>query len=357
MKKLFQITFSIAFFGILLLPRIQQKTNIIHFDFIYENRNRTAKPAGNMLLQLLSKSSTYPAAYEKFFNDNYGLRDFFIRIKNGIDHKVFHVSDDVALGPDDWMEYRNVIENQELAGERLSKSQENKIIEHFDTLQVDLEKRGITLVLVAIPNKNSIYPEYFPNTGVLRPDPTAFDRFTAMLLKNKKLHVIDAKPILLDAKQKGHQVFYKTDFHWNQMGAYYVNEALINTLGTLMKTGTRWDIPPNFKDKAFQGVLLSSLATPRSPMETGQFLDASPSGKQKKLPTAVIVGNSFYLAMHEAHISDYFTKVVGYHLANSQALYTEIDKNPDTKIVVVQFIEINLGDEFPKESWWDNFMR
>lgn len=357
MKYFFQLTIIILFLAILVVPKVQEKTHILRFTEINENRNRSLKPTGNPLVNLIRNGTTYPKAYEKYFNDNYGLRDYFIRLKNGIDHRFFRVSDDVALGPDDWMEYRNVIENQELVGERLGEEQLNTIIDHFNELQQTLERRGITLVLVAIPNKNSIYPEYFSQSGVARPDPTAFERFTRRLKENPKFNLIDAKPILRTAKEDGHQVFYKTDFHWNQVGAYYVNEAVVNSLGTIMKSNTRWDVPPTFKDKGFQGVLLSSLATPRTPVEIAQFLDATPSGKQRKLPTALIVGNSFYLSMHEAHISEYFTKVEGYHLAKSKALYTEIDKNPDTKIVVMQFIEINLGDEFPKESWWNDFMR
>ncbi|MFN8387050.1 MAG: hypothetical protein U0X92_11595 [Anaerolineales bacterium] len=55
------------------------------------------------------------------------------------------------------------------------------------------------------------------------------DQVIAYLRANGKQQVIDLRPALLTAKSE-RQVYYATDTHWNDYGAYIAYSAIMNEL-------------------------------------------------------------------------------------------------------------------------------
>jgi hypothetical protein len=93
-----QLAFVAVFFGLLLAPALQQAHKLFHYKPVEENRRMMDKPEGYMLLRLFSDGPDYSKAYEKYFNDLYGFRDFFIKCKNQLDYTIFSRSDKVMIG-------------------------------------------------------------------------------------------------------------------------------------------------------------------------------------------------------------------------------------------------------------------
>jgi len=234
-----QCFFIFVFFALIAAPWFQTTFKFFRYAPLNENRNRLEKPSGNILVGLFEEGEKYGKDYEKYFNDNFGLRDFYIKLKNQLDFNLFHQSDRVVIGRESWMEYRNVLENQEIRSERLNAQEWDQIHSHILQMDAYLRSRGITLILLPIQQKFSIYPELMPAGQISRPEKTAFLRLVEWLDSQPQLHYVDARKILLAAKGK-HPVFYKTDFHWNGIGAFYVAEGLVNSIGQLSGQSRRF---------------------------------------------------------------------------------------------------------------------
>jgi hypothetical protein len=89
------------------------------------------------------------------------------------------------------------------------------------------KQHGVKQYRVLIgPDKDSIYPEYLPEWAAHSPDAVS-----AQLLKNAPPGVyVDAFSPLLAAKDKSQPLYFKTDTHWNDRGAWIAFMALANNL-------------------------------------------------------------------------------------------------------------------------------
>jgi hypothetical protein len=89
-----------------------------------------------------------------------------------------------------------------------------------------LAEQGSAFVLVLVPNKHQIYPEYMPD----RLPRIQADEQHAQLARYLKAHsdlvVVDLMPTLLQAKEE-QRVYHKTDTHWNDLGAYAGYEEIL----------------------------------------------------------------------------------------------------------------------------------
>lgn len=83
----------------------------------------------------------------------------------------------------------------------------------------------IDFYILSIPNKASVYPEYMPDTIERKDTTSKTDLLMKYLEENTDLNVVDAKPTLVKAKKK-QQVYYKSDTHFNQIGAFLTVQAL-----------------------------------------------------------------------------------------------------------------------------------
>lgn len=187
---------------------------------------------------------------ESWIKDNCGFRAQLKKVQIAIDYNVFHVSssDLVRLGREGWFYYTggNNLEiamgTYPLTSEMLEKIKENQV-----DIQQALKKKGIEYVLVLAPSKVSIYPEYLIG-GNFQIRETAIDIVTEYLQKNTTIHVINTKNDLLNAKLTG-DVYFKTDSHWNEAGAYVAYSSIINALnqwGIIHSTPIEINTEPSF---------------------------------------------------------------------------------------------------------------
>lgn len=167
---------------------------------------------------------TWSAAFEKQFNktlpwrqagiDTWGALEFFL-FGNG--------RSGVLVGRDGWL-----FTSEEF--KFLPKAQQN-LEDHLQKIaqtQQDLAKSNVHLVVVLLPAKARVYPEYLGRYHF----PSYYQNQYAQVvesLKAKGVEVIDPQPALLEAKAKG-DVFLHTDTHWTPLGAQVVAEAIHNHL-------------------------------------------------------------------------------------------------------------------------------
>ena len=94
-------------------------------------------------------------------------------------------------------------------------------------LNQTLKGRGITLIVAVIPNKETIYSNKVPGGIKKLNDRSRLDLFLELFNEPDSPIVLDLRPPLKQARDD-HQLYYKTDTHWNAYGAYVAYREILN---------------------------------------------------------------------------------------------------------------------------------
>lgn len=141
----------------------------------------------------------------------------------------------VIIGKDSWL-YLGDDYEQTISTDRRSASESDIIIgkqirDATEAWNSYLMHKGVKVFQIMIgPNKGSIYPEYMPSWA----KPAVYNPTDALLAETGGEHYIDLKTPLLAAKDKNPiPLYYKTDTHWNELGASVAFRALGQKVGKL----------------------------------------------------------------------------------------------------------------------------
>ena len=115
------------------------------------------------------------------------------------------------------------------------------------------KEKGIRLQLMIIPNKSQIYSEYMPtyNVNEEKRETVLVDYFN----KNSDVSILYPYEELMATKPYW-QIYHKNDTHWNQIGAFIGEQALLRELG--LKTTSIFDL--DISEKELLGGDLLSLS-------------------------------------------------------------------------------------------------
>lgn len=140
------------------------------------------------------------------------------------------ISDQVAEGQDKWLFYKSKTDGDSISdfeGTGLHTPEEmEQVAQAALNTQEEIEKRGIRFVILVAPNKENVYSEYMPeiykHAEISRTD------ILIEYLQNKGVNIVSPKKELLEEHSE-HQLYYRYDTHWNQLGAYIgVRDTLQN---------------------------------------------------------------------------------------------------------------------------------
>jgi hypothetical protein len=194
-----------------------------------ENRHSARAPGWPQSMQAWRH---FPAAFEAWFNDSFGLRQPMIDARNNIDYWVFGKSPTtlVMRGRKEWLFYIGDNSTGDYVGRPVLT--DNELAEWSTALRARhdwLASRGIPYYFVVVPNKQSVYPEYMP-PAMYHGKMHMLDRLlAAMSTPRPPPWIIDLRPALLSAKG-GKVMFHLLDVHWNDYGAYVGYRALADIL-------------------------------------------------------------------------------------------------------------------------------
>lgn len=354
---------------LIILPFFQEKLSIFKITPIQENRNKQKRPES--IKDILLNHSTFTTQYEKYFNDTYGFRDCFIKFKNQIDYSLFNLSREVIIGKDNWLFYRNVVENEEINIEKFSQENYNKFFQQILKLNSYLRSKNIILIIIPLPMKNTIYPEMMPSSTAHRPVETGFQKYRNFLKSHPEIISIDAQAILMDLKMKM-PVYHKTDFHWNDVAGFHIATELVNLIGKLSNKKIRWNYPLIIKeDKNSSGGQNNSLAVFSPYLETALFVDNkdikvigefkySDNGlhweyktkminRDDLLPKTVMFADSYSDAFIRCGFQNYFSELYKFFIYNVGKQYMNVLN--DTKFVIIEHIEVVLQSMLSDKFW------
>lgn len=137
----------------------------------------------------------------------------------------------VLVGKDGWLVFTaehdldDYQRNKEISLESM-----RKISVGLTEIHKSLQSQGKTLIVVIVPNKSTIYPEGVPDE--ISQISSARSRLTLLTTYLKKVGppvLLDLRPALEKAKSKD-QLYYKTDTHWNSLGAFVAYQEIMKEL-------------------------------------------------------------------------------------------------------------------------------
>jgi alginate O-acetyltransferase complex protein AlgJ len=313
----------LLFLVLISLPLLAQLFTTGRGSPLQEKRKLADKPRFSLLRPL-----GYLREYESYFNDNFPFRGALVFCHNWVQVMVFATSplDKVVIGREGWLflgresKFRNEIEYFRSA-RLFSAAELERWRAVFQQRRQWFRRHGIFYIFMVIPNKSTIFPEYLP-PGVHKANAQSrLDQLLAALRRDDPdFPVLDLREVML--REKGNlALFYHTDTHWTELGAYLAYRAIMEKLATAFPEARAAALDQFTVERgsSFSGDLALMLALPNDRFrETAIRLRAKApeppsrsSAKRKlgpftreiisecpggKLPTALIEHDSF---MHQ----------------------------------------------------------
>lgn len=168
----------------------------------------------------------YLKGYEAYFNDHFAFRSQMIQAHSRLLFRLFHASatEKVIIGRQGWLYLgRGNYFNNEIDYYRAARPFTLQQLQGFKAVLEErrewLARRGIRYLLVLVPNKSTIYPEYMPTAFNRVHERSRLDQLLDYLSRRSRVEVLDLRPALLREKRRA-RVYHKTDSHWNERGGY-----------------------------------------------------------------------------------------------------------------------------------------
>jgi alginate O-acetyltransferase complex protein AlgJ len=170
----------------------------------------------------------FPREYVPYFNQHFGFRRDLMALYARLKLSGIAVSDSqrVLVGKDGWLYFTgdNIVDD--FLGLKPFTEPELEAWTRLLVARRDwLRARGIPYVFFIAPNTHTIYPEHLPSWIIRTRAPTRREQLIAYLKAHSDVDVLDMAPPLLAAKQK-ELVYYRTDTHWNMVGAFTVYQEI-----------------------------------------------------------------------------------------------------------------------------------
>jgi alginate O-acetyltransferase complex protein AlgJ len=209
-----------------------------------------------VLLTPLAGLDLNPATLYSNFFGRLRLVRLVTDVRAAIGDRVFA---NAIIGRDGWLfqtsenvmrDYQNAVPFTE---KQLAVFQQN-----MDGIAAYFKQQGKSLVVVIAPNKGSIYPDYLPvEIHKLNPK-SRFDQVVEYLQAHGQTQILDLRPKLIAAR-KDQLVYYQTDSHWTEFGAYIAYREILKSL----QPNHPQLVPRSFSDfsPVSEGMVAMDLAT------------------------------------------------------------------------------------------------
>jgi hypothetical protein len=328
----------------------------------FENRPTAAWPRPALTRE-------FPAAFDRAFSDRFGGRDTLVRLHHLGLLQAFNASslETILIGRDGWFywigEDAHALDRHFRGLLEFPQQHVDGTVKEFVRRSEWLASKGIAYVVVVVPDKFTIYPEYLPWWISRSEKPSPYDRVRDALARDGRVAFVDLRPALLAAKAR-ERVYFKTDSHWNFNGAIVAYQALMPVAQA--KLGDKLAQVAPAKRPAYvpgvdhySGDLLQMLGKPRIVEE-----DVAPLAKvladttrcarraeigdlpghqihvcdKPGLPRAVMLRDSMAIALIPL-VSENFSRIV---YVSSRALDRDLVEREKPDIVIEELVERTL---------------
>ncbi len=357
---LIRVSFLLIFAGLVFGPLGQMATRLLPEKPLIENRVLAAWPKN------VDVSHGFVRGVSDWFNDNFGLRALLIRIKTQIDYSLFKTSDRVHIGHGGWMFYRSVLDVERPNVENYLAANSDAVRAGVVALSEAFQRHGIQTIFVINEMADRFYPETVPGSALPAKENPRIQQFGRSIANVDSLSVVDATSILLDAS-KTRQVFHKTDFHWNDTGAFEVAQKIVALASSAEgQPASVWKHPLVISTQRFSGGIATFMPLLRSPQEDMlmvkptwptppdfrqdnargifEFSTHFPKTGPSLLKPLTILGDSFTDGFTRSGIYLYFSDMyrVSWNQVPKLSLFAS-ELPLETRHVVIQMVEVQYG--------------
>ncbi|WP_224240218.1 alginate O-acetyltransferase AlgX-related protein [Hyalangium gracile] len=192
----------------------------------------------------LEAAAQWPTGFKAWFRDRFEFRRELIRWNALLKVRLLGVSSSpkTVVGREGWLFYADERGVEDFRATAPFTTEElaawRAVIQDWGAF---LSARGIPLILVVAPNKPTVYPEYVPRWMTRVGPQSRLEQLYASLAEDKNIELLDIRPALADARKLGVPLYFRTDTHWNDLGAYV---AFREIAGRLAKRFPGVSVPP-----------------------------------------------------------------------------------------------------------------
>ncbi|MCP4108678.1 MAG: hypothetical protein GY749_24545, partial [Desulfobacteraceae bacterium] len=349
-NRIFNYALIVSFLLGIMLPLIASDTKEVSD---VEKRNLAKLP---ILSWNFNSFADYPDQFEKFFDDHFGFREKLVYIYARLNFILgISITEKTAVGKNGWLFYTE---------DGLVADYENRVLftniqllQWKETLRARynwLKEQNIEYVFVIVPNKATVYEEHLPSYIRKTNNTSRYDQ----LMTLTEVPILDIRSSLLRAKMQ-EELYYKTDTHWNDMGANIAQYEIAKYLSATCK-----DITPilfETEDFEYKPSLGKDLAAMMNLKDI--FKEISPIFKKKNnecqiykpasdnLPypyvitkctnnsiDALVFGDSFLDAL-KPYLSHYFKNTMYMQAMPKSMMLEKLVRSVKPRIVIEERIE------------------
>ncbi len=197
-----------------------------------ENRNLAVwKPFINKKGQI---NYNFGRDYDNWFSDRFGLRSVLFGLYEQLHFILpgrYYETRVMILDKVSGYCYRKSYNATQmyLKNNLFSKEELFTIQQNLNELNLYCKKHNVKLYIMLSPDKESIYPEYYPKYYLQNNCQSRYEQLLAIISHINDLSVITSKEKLLLVSKKLN-VFFKTDSHLNYDGAFIEYQTILSTL-------------------------------------------------------------------------------------------------------------------------------
>ena len=168
-----RFAFLVVMVGMVIAFWVQRIVPFVHTRPLEEYRNPASRPD---VVEIITRGNGRIApAVNAWFDDLVSFRSFLTRLANQIDYSIFRYSNKVLIGQNGWLFDRGFFRD-EIA---LSRIGDDLKIEKEQLIAISkfLDRKGIRLVVISTPAKETIYRDLLPPGSPLGPIVSEFEKF------------------------------------------------------------------------------------------------------------------------------------------------------------------------------------
>jgi len=188
----------------------------------------------------------WPGQFERWLEDHYPGRSLIIQCNALVRHKWLEVpSSLVVVGRNGWLYF--VGEGTVADWRGNDRFQPDELLKWRAALEgrsAWWRAHGAKYIAVFVPNKSTVYPEYFPQRFGPR-QPGKLDQLVETLAESgSRVCLVDLRPVLAGVKSQ-RLAYWTTDSHWNDAGLRAACDAILDRAvaigaATRASDATRW---------------------------------------------------------------------------------------------------------------------
>lgn len=232
MKKGILYCFYFLILGLLLLPQLLQRKNILKTEALKGKFETFDKPIRSFAS---IKSGEYQEKFNAYVDHNFGGRTWLIRWLNQLKFFLFHQSDapGVVVGKYNYL-YLTSYTNNYMGTNFIGYNKVEETVQKLKQIQDSLKKLEVDLIIVFAPGKASFYNEFLPD--YMNQQKKQVNNLSAYSACFKKYGVnyLDLNSWFVSQKRNTRYALYpELGVHYTPHGTFLTNDTLVHYIEKL----------------------------------------------------------------------------------------------------------------------------